>query len=216
MKIMHVHAKIEQEIKINNPEVLPEKVALVTTIQHLHTLKEVQKFLEGFGKKVEIAGQVLGCNAIVVRGKEAEAFLYIGSGKFHPIAIQKETNKDVYILKNDVITKLDPEEVKIYDRKQKGAWVSYCAAQNIGVIITSKKGQNRTEDAIKLKELEKDKNVFLFMVETLDFGQMENFPFIDVWVNTACPRVMDDWEKFRKPLINIDTVNKYKEDLQKH
>ena len=72
--------------------------------------------------------------------------------------------------------------------------------------LQQKKGQGRMQDALKLKKELKDKNVFIFMFETLDFNSLENFPFIDVWVNTACPRIMDDWEKINKPVVNIDVI----------
>lgn len=207
MKRVHIHAKDNAEIKISNLSDLPSKIGLVTTIQHLHKLDDVKKFLEGEGKKVTICGQVLGCNAKCAIGADVDAYLYIGSGKFHPIAIQLETLKDVYVLKGDKAEKLDNKEIEIYKKREKAGLVRFYSAKNVGVLISTKQGQNRTDDAVKLKKELKDKNVYLFIFETLDFSQLENFPFIDVWVNTACPRIMDDWEKLRKPVINIDVLN---------
>ena len=45
-------------------KVLPEKVGLVTTAQHLGKLAEAKKFLDKNGKKATIGGQVLGCNVM--------------------------------------------------------------------------------------------------------------------------------------------------------
>ena len=94
MKIIHIHAKSLEEIKIKNPETLPTRIGLVTTIQHMHKLEEVKTFLEKKGKKAVICGQVLGCNASCTAGKDVDAFLYIGSGRFHPIGVALKTLKD--------------------------------------------------------------------------------------------------------------------------
>jgi len=48
---------------------------------------------------------------------------------------------------------------------------------------------------IKKKLEEKGKRCFIFVFDTLDANEMENFPFIDFWVNTACPRIADDKDK---------------------
>ena len=46
--------------------------------------------------------------------------------------------------------------------------------------------------------------------------QLENFNFIDVWVNTACPRVsFDDQEKFVKGVINLNDALSVEEILSK-
>ena len=47
----------------------------------------------------------------------------------------------------------------------------------------------------------------IFAFDTLDFNQIENFPFVQCWVNTACSRILDDYEKFPKPLVDISDIN---------
>jgi len=59
-----------------------------------------------------------------------------------------------------------------------------------------------------LKKSLKDKEVYLFISDTVDFSQLENFPFIDCWVNTACSRIMDDMEKFPRPLVDLADIEK--------
>jgi diphthamide biosynthesis enzyme Dph1/Dph2-like protein len=45
------------------------------------------------------------------------------------------------------------------------------------------------------------------VADTLDFAGLENFPFVECFVNTACPRIgYDEWENLRKPIINADDV----------
>ena len=50
-----------------------------------------------------------------------------------------------------------------------------------------------------------DKKFYYFIDNVVSFDQLENFNFIEVWVNTACPRVgFDDQEKFAKGVINLN------------
>ncbi len=62
-------------------------------------------------------------------------------------------------------------------------------------------GQSRMKDAMKLAE-RKDKQYYIFAFDTLNEMDLENFPFIQAWVNTACPRIADN----RKGMINIDDI----------
>ena len=81
------------------------KVALVTTTQHLHLLNEIRDYLEDNGKEVVLGsskstrkGQVLGCNFSSIKDLDAEIFLFIGSGNFHPLGINLFSNTPVLAL----------------------------------------------------------------------------------------------------------------------
>ena len=57
--------------------------------------------------------------------------------------------------------------------------------------------------------LKKDKEYHIFIGDSFDLSDMENFNFIDAWVNSACPRIgTDDIVNIHKPLININDVLK--------
>ena len=60
------------------------------------------------------------------------------------------------------------------------------------------------------EKLEKDgKKVFLFVGDLITDTELRNFSHIQAWVNTACPRLMDD--DFEKPIINAaDLLNETK------
>ena len=70
------------------------KIALTTTVQHSHQIKDMKEFLENNGIKALTSrgfwareeGQILGCDVGAARIDEAEAILYVGSGYFHPFA----------------------------------------------------------------------------------------------------------------------------------
>jgi 2-(3-amino-3-carboxypropyl)histidine synthase len=186
-------------------ERLPEKIVLAMPVQFLDFLDEIKKQLESAGKKVVLfkskhgkyPGQALGC-AIEKFAGDYEAFLYIGDGKFHPTALLYENEKEVYCYNpfNDQIEILDSSDLEKVLKRKKGQLAKFLSSDNIGILVTSKFGQNRSKKAEELREkLEKvDKKAFVFMADEINFNSLENFNFIDVWINTACPRIVDDFK----------------------
>ena len=87
--------------------------------------------------------------------------------------------------------------------------MKFLTADNIGIINTVKPGQEQLFTSYALEERYSDKNFYHFLDDNVSFDQLENFPFIEVWVNTACPRIgFDDQEKFARGIINVnDAIN---------
>jgi 2-(3-amino-3-carboxypropyl)histidine synthase len=74
-------------------------------------------------------------------------------------------------------------------------------AKTIGILVSMKPGQFcATAENIK-KSLEKQgKKVYLFACDSITNAELMNFPHIEAWVNTACPRIAED--EFSRPLVN--------------
>ena len=206
MKKIFIPAKSLEKIEIKNPEKLPAKVGLASSIQFLDQLKEIKKLLESKGKKVELCGQVLGCDATACKNKKVDAFLYVGDGRFHPIAIALQTGKKVYILVDGEVSEFDSKIKEEYERRKKAGLSRFYTYEDVGILVCTKPGQNNMKKAVEFKKKHKEKKCYIFVFNDLDFGQLENFPFVQVWVNTACPRLIDDYEKFNRPVINIDEI----------
>jgi len=213
MKIIHIPAKSNLEIKIPASELkkqkLPKKIGLVTTIQHLHALPALAKQIKG----ARAVGQILGCNvgaAEKIKGK-VDAFLFVGTGEFHPIAVALKTNKPVFIFNpvSQKLSKLDEKTISDFRQQRKGALLKFLHAKNVGILVSTKHGQQRFAEARKLKKklekkqgLNQGKKCYIFVFDTLEFSQLENFPFIDSWLNTACPRIADG----RSDIINLGEI----------
>lgn len=198
MKTLFIHAKSNLDIgPVLKKVKLKGKIGLVSNIQHLHKLEEAKTFL----KDSLIAGQVLGCdvrNAKAIEDK-VDCFLYIGTGKFHPIGIALETKKPVYIanpLTNEFY-KLNDEEIESYKKKLKGKQIKFLSSKNKGTLVSLKWGQNNLKRALEMPYP-------IFIFNTLNLYELENFPEIDVWINTACPRILD------KNIINLKDLPKDK------
>ena len=76
--------------------------------------------------------------------------------------------------------------------------------KEIGIIVSTKPGQERLKKAFDLKKRIKDKNCYIFAADTINPAEFDNFNFIECWINTACPRFADD----KKGVINYELVEK--------
>src|SRR3989338_3773706 len=97
MKVLHLYAKSTKKVVLPKDilDKLPKGIlGLTASIQHSDQLVEIQKQIP----KSIIGGQTLGCRteqANKLKNK-VDAFLFIGTGFFHPIKIALNNKKPVY------------------------------------------------------------------------------------------------------------------------
>jgi len=218
MKTFFIEARYKGKVEVPDELVslLPDKIALFTTVQFLDSVRSAKKKIEEKKKKVLLlrtehtkhAGQLLGCNIKEFK-EDFDAFLYIGDGLFHPKALMLKNNKPVFVLNpfSKEYFKLEEKDVKDMKKKQRGALLSFMSSKEIGVLISTKPGQHNLKKAYDLEKRFPEKNFYYLVFNTLNYSELENFPFIECFVNTACPRISyDEADKFRKPVINIDEI----------
>ncbi|HLD49335.1 MAG TPA: diphthamide biosynthesis enzyme Dph2 [archaeon] len=179
-----------------------KKIGLITTIQHLHEMKKIAEQMKKQGKEPVIGGQILGCwtdNARKIE-KKIDAFLFVGSGRFHSLALKE---KPVYALdiEKNRIEKID---TALFEKKRFARIYKCREAKTFGILVSSKPGQMEIKKALAVKKsLErKDKKAFVLIMDEINDSKLFMF---DAYVNTACPRLTDD--SFSKPIINADDVN---------
>ncbi len=193
-------------------------VGITTTVQHIHRLDEVRELLLASGKRVEIgnadstkhAGQVIGCdfrNAKAIMD-DVEVFLFLGGGRFHAIGVELATGRPTIVA--------DPYQKSAYSTHKevlkllKRRWASIIEgkkAESFGIIIGLKAGQKRVESAFEIKSrlMERGKRVTLLAAREITPSTLMQFPSLDAYVNTACPRIsLDDSKAFRKPVLTLD------------
>lgn len=197
MKLLFVPAKYTSSFSLKNIQTkrLPKTIGLITTIQHLHEIKKIKLFLEKNNKKVIIGGQILGCkvDSATKIQKKVQAFLYIGSGKFHPlqVALALKQPKPIFIFNplTNEFNRLNKKEIQKFKNRKKGQKIKFLSSNTFGILVSTKSGQNKLKEALELKKkLEKQKKkAYIFTFNTLDINQLENWPNIECWINTACP-----------------------------
>jgi len=195
-----------------------KRIGLVTTVQHVNMLGEARSQLLKAAKSVVIGdaghlkyvGQLIGCDysSAKVIEKDVDAFLFVGGGRFHAIGVALATSKPTVVA--------DPYERRAYSvnaeaqKVVRQRWTSIKEAakgEQYGVLVGLKSGQKRLEKALQIREkLERagKKTTMLALREVTPPALME-FPTIDAFVNTACPRIsIDDSTKFQKPVLTIN------------
>ncbi|MBU1111990.1 MAG: diphthamide synthesis protein [archaeon] len=200
---------------------LPEQLVLAASLQYLEQLDELKSYLEQNGKKVilfqslhsKYPGQSLGCDIQKFEIKQQDnnldtnqdkinydAFLYLGDGMFHPTALAYGNEKPVFIYnpfahEGQEIKELDKNYWEKAKKRKNALLAKLISSDNIGVLVTRKPGQNQSKIAeeLRVKLEEKGKKVFVFIADNINILGLQDFNFIDVWVNTACPRMVEDF-----------------------
>ncbi|MFN7990820.1 MAG: diphthamide biosynthesis enzyme Dph2 [Candidatus Micrarchaeia archaeon] len=192
-------------------------IGLATTVQHIHQFEEMKAFFEKNGKKVFARsgyyatkpGQVLGCDAIGIQKveKDADAIVFVGNGMFHPLAIDVKKPVLVFNTYDGKVTRVN-DEIERLKKRRKGAIAKALSAKVFGIMVSTKVGQFNLVHAVwARKELQKRGfRCAILAANELEPITLNNFMVFDCFVNTACPRMVDDQEEFRKPILNIDML----------
>lgn len=193
-----------------------QRIGLATTVQHVQTLDVVREVLVRAAKIVIIGdagrlsypGQVIGCDYSNAKSiaKDIEAFLFVGGGRFHALGVALSTSKPTIVA--------DPYDNRAFsiddeaDRVLRQRWRSVEEAQqarNFGILIGLKPGQKNLEQALQIKRKleEKGKNACMFAIREATSEALSEFPTIEAYVNTACPRLsIEDAQRFRVPVLS--------------
>jgi 2-(3-amino-3-carboxypropyl)histidine synthase len=217
MKLMFVETRLAKRVTLPKKiiDLLPRRIGLFMTLQLIDSLDNIKKSIESTGRKAKIfktkhtkyPGQIYGCNLEKLTG--VDAFVYIGDGLFHPKALALGNTVPVFVYdpfskKHLVLTKEDMEEEL---RRQKAAYAAFLSRKNIGVLMTTKHGQSYPSLALSIRKKYPDKEFYFVAFDTIDLNALADFNFVDVWVNTACPRLgWDDTKRIGKPMVDLMTV----------
>lgn len=201
----------------NLEKIREKKIGLVSTLQFLDSLEKAKEFLRAKGRMVKIGkgkfndGQILGCDISSAKSieKDVEAFLYIGSGKFHPLGLALQIEKPVYALDIEKNELDDLEKLKEKFLKQRYVAIALAKdAQKFGVLISIKPGQMKMNVAmgIKSKLEKKGKKAYLLVFNEIKPEKLIGLD-LDCYINTACPRIaIDNRTDFKKPILNPDEI----------
>jgi 2-(3-amino-3-carboxypropyl)histidine synthase len=197
------------------PKLNFKRVGLATTVQHIGSLPKIAKILRsnGFkplvgkpGSRVRYSGQILGCDLRCTKSisGDVDGFLYIGTGKFHPVGIILATGKRVITL-NPVAGNCENLTFDLGDFiRGRRAMISRAAAsEKFGILVSSKPGQARLKLAAHLAEELRRAGLtaHVLVLDEISPEKLDDFK-LDAFVCVACPRIsIDDAERFSKPIL---------------
>jgi len=199
-KILHILAKSKQkDFNKKSLSKLPKHLFIVYSIQYQDLAINIRNYLKS--KKYNLMGfqQVLGCTKLQTK----YPILLVGSGKFHAQNLAMQNSTAIYIYTSGKINKFSEKDKQKLKAKQKAALSKFYMAEKIGILVSTKPGQNNMNKALALKkQLEtKNKQVYIFLSNNINISEFENFQ-MDIWVNTACPGLAYDSGK----IINSDDI----------
>ncbi|MBU7033469.1 MAG: diphthamide biosynthesis enzyme Dph2 [Theionarchaea archaeon] len=198
---------------------IPPSVGLLTTAQHRHRLSGIETFLQsrgitpmtGKGSRTAFDGQILGCDlsAATCIQESVEAFLYLGTGTFHPLGAAIATGKPVF----RVYDTLEPVDPTLLLKQRHTLIFKASRGLTYGIVLSTKRGQFRKEEALYLQEYikEKGKKAYLFITNEI---RPEILHGCDAYIICACPRIaLDDARRFRSPALTPCEVPLLFEDV---
>jgi diphthamide biosynthesis enzyme Dph1/Dph2-like protein len=205
MKVLYIESKLKNnELSIPEEEIkkLPKSIFLAYSLQYKDLAEKIKKQLLKASIKITKFQQVLGCSKI----KANDSVLLIGAGRFHAMNLYLQAPR-TYLLEGNGIIEIPKKDIELLRIRLKTALIKFLSAKSIGILVSTKPGQENMIKALELKEKlkKKGKEVYIFLSNNINPNQFENFN-IDSWVNTACSGLsMDNPE-----IINYDELKEQK------
>jgi len=196
------------------------KIGLFTTVQHIQLIGSVKKLLESEGRtvlvgkpnKAKYPGQLLGCDQSAAKSVEgkADAFLFMGSGVFHPLGLAMATDKPVLFIDFESGKLVDMSQEKARFERIRFANVEKAKdCKNFGILISTKPGQSSYSAAREAKrKLEmKGRHAWILAMDTITPDKLLGLK-LDCLVNCSCPRLRDDASQLKRPVIGPEDIEK--------
>jgi diphthamide biosynthesis enzyme Dph1/Dph2-like protein len=217
MKVLHIETRkklAESDLNLSSLDELSQNksiktISIASTIQYLDLLPIVQKYFSD--KKIKVllkkgssvyTSQVLGCNADAF-DKHADALLLLADGKFHAKNNAILLQREIFVFNGEKLEKITKQELEKYLNDIKGKKNKFLSYNIIGILVSTKQGQHYNSIKQLTKKLEKlNKNVYVFESDTINIAELENFPNIKLWVNTACPGLSLDYNN----IVNLRDI----------
>jgi 2-(3-amino-3-carboxypropyl)histidine synthase len=192
-----------------------KRLGIVTTVQHIGFISQVEKIVRSLGitplvgkpgPRAKYSGQVLGCDWGCARAivDDADAFLYVGTGRFHPVGVGLATGKEV--ITANPLAKGSEKIIGGDDfLKKRKAMISRAApCRSFGVLVSTKPGQARFKLASNLvNEFRKSGlSAHLLVTDEITPEKIGDFKEIEAFVCVACPRLpIEDAARFDRPIL---------------
>ncbi len=203
MKKLFIPATSKYEFDLNVKEVskkLPKKILIAYSIQYEKTAQKLKKVLSRYHKILGLI-QVLGCSKPKIP-TETQAILLISSGKFHAISLAYEKKIPIYLLEQNNLLLISKKEIEEFEKNKKISLLNFLNAKSVGVFISTKSGQEKLKKISEIKNKFNNKKIYFFLANNFNNFEMENFPQIQSWINTACPRI----DLMNSKILNINEL----------
>jgi 2-(3-amino-3-carboxypropyl)histidine synthase len=103
------------------------------------------------------------------------------------------------------VEKIGADDIKRELKRKAARKALALTHQKYGVLVSVKAGQFHKKEALKLKEAleKKGKTAIIIVGNVFRSEELGNFE-VDCFVTTACPRLVDDYEVYGKPIYALE------------
>jgi len=191
-------------------------IGLISSLQFVDAIADAKKNLEEKGHSVFVGkssngekklypGQVLGCDisAALAVEEKVDCFLFIGSGKFHPLGLSLKSRKPIFSLDFEK-GKIENMDHSIFLKQKLAAIEIAKEAKIFGILVSTKPGQQNIglAEEIKKKIEKTGRTAFVLALDEIKPEKLIGIK-VDCWVNTACPRIaIENRTQFKEPVLN--------------
>ncbi len=188
-----------------------ETISLAATIQYIDLIPKVKSYLESINKKVIIKqgahhkAHILGCNSNAL-DKTSDTLLIITDGKFHAINNAIQLQKEITVFTGQTLETITQEEIDQHNKKTLAKQKKFLLSKTVALILSTKHGQHHSQISnIKNKIKALSKKVYIFESNNINIQELENFPQIQIWINTACFGLARDDPR----IINLQDIQQF-------
>ena len=193
---------------------IPRRLGLVASVQHLDLVEPLRALLASRGfqvpsargdRRLAYAAQALGCNysSSEAIAPQVEGFLFLGTGRFHPVGLALATAKPVWSL-DPIQGTLEPPIDRERLLAQRLLTVARARdAKRWGILISSFPGQHRPAmaEALRRRAEAAGREAVPIVFQRLFPADLLGRD-LDAYVNTACPRIAtDDGASYERPIL---------------
>ncbi|MCI4332406.1 MAG: diphthamide biosynthesis enzyme Dph2 [Thermoplasmata archaeon] len=195
---------------------VPRRLGIVASVQHLDLLGPFVTALEALGytvrlgtgdRRLQYAAQALGCNYTTAESVAADvdAFLFLGTGRFHPLGLAFAVEKPVWSLdplRGEIELPVDRGQLV---RRRQLLVAKTRGARRWGILVSTLAGQNRNPTALVLQARARARGLDaeVFVSDRIDPRDLEGRD-VEAYVNTACPRIaLDDSDLYPRPVLTV-------------
>lgn len=193
---------------------LPDRLGLVASVQHVDLVEPLRAALRELGhdlttgsgdRRLFYSAQALGCNYTTAQSiaSRVDAFLFLGTGRFHPLGLAFAVDRPVWSL-DPLQGTLEPPIDRGALVRQRQLLVAGCRdARRWGILVSTFAGQNRHPMALALQQRARERGMAaeILLASRLDPNDLVGRD-LDAYVNTACPRIaLDDGALYPKPVL---------------
>ena len=222
--VLYIEAEMHYDAETLIKKALPlvegwDKIGLAATVQHAHKLGEIAESLRRKGLTPMIGpgrgrtphdGQVLGCDYHTAQSiaENAEGYLFIGAGRFHPLGLALATGKPVVVADPYLssVEELSEQDVRRLAMRRMAAITAAGGADRYGVIVSLKPGQFQLDTAAYLRDRlrEEGKKATVICLEEVGSLQLGDFSEAEAFISTACPRIaIDGVADLNRPILTV-------------